>query len=282
MEKTVDWNVVQKMILTPSTRRVDHRRSLAAHKVLYWSILKESWLEGTRRQEKVLKQQGWLQPWEEGQEKSIKKTSWGLNWSCQCIKTHQEQTSEQTVASLSCHVLLLVHCVLSSQKSLQHRPGDFEALLASISFQALWTCRFLFFFLHNLAPVQRFKTTTGCFTDCDFTVLDWSVSSPDLPESCYQSNPGFSNTSAVPQAAHLHDTPHLDSSLWWRSPNWVVSVWKRTFLYCKDFLNSNNINIPVRVWDTELKNWFCWDISHHHWKLKPKMHEIFHFMHNEL
>lgn len=150
------------------------------------------------------------------------------------------------------------------------------------SFMDLQISFFFFFFLHNLAPVQRFKTTTGCFTDCDFTVLDWSVSSPDLPESCYQSNPGFSNTSAVPQAAHLHDTPHLDSSLWWRSPNWVVSVWKRTFLYCKDFLNSNNINIPVRVWDTELKNWFCWDISHHHWKLKPKMHEIFHFMHNEL
>ncbi len=41
-------------------------------------------------------------------------------------------------------LLVSVHCVLSSSKSMQRLPGDFGALYASICWQALWRCWFPF------------------------------------------------------------------------------------------------------------------------------------------
>ncbi len=50
MGKTADLTVVQKTSLTPFTRRVSHKHSLpkklAVHRVLYPSMLTESWVEG--------------------------------------------------------------------------------------------------------------------------------------------------------------------------------------------------------------------------------------------
>ncbi len=50
MGKTADLTVVQKTIMTPFTRRVSHKHSLpkklAVHRVLYPSMLTESWVEG--------------------------------------------------------------------------------------------------------------------------------------------------------------------------------------------------------------------------------------------
>lgn len=157
----------------------------------------------------MLKQQGWLQPWEEGQEKSIKKCH--EDWIEAVSVSRPTQNRHLNKLLPPCHVMC---CCWSTvfyqvrslcsiyQEILKHFLLPSPSKLYGLS-------DFFFFFLHNLAPVQRVKTTTGCFTDRDFIVLDWSVSSPDLPEGCYQSNLGFSNTSAVPQAAHLHDTPHL-------------------------------------------------------------------------
>ncbi len=41
-------------------------------------------------------------------------------------------------------LLVLVHCVLSSPKSIQRLPGDFGELYAYICWQALWRCWFPF------------------------------------------------------------------------------------------------------------------------------------------
>ncbi len=52
MGKTADLTVVQKIIITPFTRRISHKHSLpkklAVHRVLYPSMLTESWVEGTK------------------------------------------------------------------------------------------------------------------------------------------------------------------------------------------------------------------------------------------
>lgn len=89
-----------------------------------------------------------------------------------------------------------------------------------------------FLFQQDLAPAHSAKTTSNWFADHGITVLDWPANSPDLnprresmgycqeederhqtqqyrrAEGRYQSNLGFHNTSAVPQADHLHATPH--------------------------------------------------------------------------
>ncbi len=54
--KTADLTVVQRQSLTPFTRRVSHKHSLpkklAVHRVLYPSMLTESWVEGKSVEEK--------------------------------------------------------------------------------------------------------------------------------------------------------------------------------------------------------------------------------------
>ncbi len=56
MGKTADLIVVQRQSLTPFTRRVSYRHSLpnklAVHRVLYPSMLTESWVEGKSVEEK--------------------------------------------------------------------------------------------------------------------------------------------------------------------------------------------------------------------------------------
>ncbi len=56
MGKTADTTVVQKTSLTPFTRRVSHKNSLpkklTVHRVLYPSLLTESWVEGKGVKEK--------------------------------------------------------------------------------------------------------------------------------------------------------------------------------------------------------------------------------------
>ncbi len=56
MGKTADLTVAQKTIIDPFTRRVSHKHSLpkklAVHRVLYPSMLTESWVEGKSVEEK--------------------------------------------------------------------------------------------------------------------------------------------------------------------------------------------------------------------------------------
>ncbi len=56
MGKSADLTVVQKIIIDPFTRRVSHKHSLpkklAVHRVLYPSMLTESWVEGKSVEEK--------------------------------------------------------------------------------------------------------------------------------------------------------------------------------------------------------------------------------------
>ncbi len=89
-----------------------------------------------------------------------------------------------------------------------------------------------FIFQQDMAPAHTAKGTKSWFNDRGVTVLDWPANLPDLnpieniwgiivkrkmrhqtqqcrwPEGRYQSNLGFHYTSAVPQADHLHATPH--------------------------------------------------------------------------
>ncbi len=92
-----------------------------------------------------------------------------------------------------------------------------------------------FLFQQDLAPAHSAKTTSNWFADRGITVLNWPANSPDLnpienlrgivkrkmrpqtqqyrqAEGHYQGNPGFHNTSAVPQADCLHVAPHWCST----------------------------------------------------------------------
>ena len=85
-----------------------------------------------------------------------------------------------------------------------------------------------FLFQQDLAPAHSAKTTGNWFSAHGITVLDWPANWTDLnpigycqeeneihqtqqyrrAEGRYQSNLGFHNTSAVPQADCLPVTPH--------------------------------------------------------------------------
>ncbi len=75
-------------------------------------------------------------------------------------------------------LLVLVHCVLSSPKSMQPSTRRFWSTYASICSQALWRCWFPF--PAGLAPAHSAKTTSKWFADHDITVLDWPANMPDL------------------------------------------------------------------------------------------------------
>ncbi len=104
-----------------------------------------------------------------------------------------------------------------------------------------------FIFQQDLAPSHTAKCSKSWFNDHGVTVLDWPTNSPDLnpienlwncqeederhqtqqcrwPEGRYQSNLGFHYTWAVPQADHLHATPHWCSNSCKRRPNQVLSA----------------------------------------------------------
>ncbi len=72
------------------------------------------------------------------------------------------------------HLLVLVHCVLSSPKSMQfwstlcfHLLTSFMEMLISFSSR-------------TLAPAHSVRTTSKWFADHDITVLDWPVNMPDM------------------------------------------------------------------------------------------------------
>ncbi len=99
MGKTADMTVVQK---TPFTSRISHKHSLpkklAVHRVLYPSMLSESWVQGKSVEEKD------AQPSERTtalwgcQAKSIQEFGWtsqGMDWGwCHGIKSHHTQTCQ--------------------------------------------------------------------------------------------------------------------------------------------------------------------------------------------
>ncbi len=107
--RTADLTVVQKTILTPFTRRVSHKHSLpkklAVHRVLYPSMLTESWVEGKSVEEKDAQPTREPQPYEDCQEKSIQEFGWtsqGMDWGWgQGIKSHHTQTCQGIWLQLS-------------------------------------------------------------------------------------------------------------------------------------------------------------------------------------
>ncbi len=76
-------------------------------------------------------------------------------------------------------LLVLVHCVLSSPKSMQPSTRRFWSTLCFhllTSFMEM----LISFSSRNLAPAHTAKTTSKCFADHDITVLDWPANMPDL------------------------------------------------------------------------------------------------------
>ncbi len=76
-------------------------------------------------------------------------------------------------------LLVLVHCVLSSPKSMQPSTRRFWSTLCFhllTSFMEM----LISFSSRTLAPAHSAKTTSKCFADHDITVLDWPAKMPDL------------------------------------------------------------------------------------------------------
>ncbi len=124
-------------------------------------------------------------------------------------------------------LLVLVHCVLSSPKSMQPPTRRFWSTLCFhllTSFMEM----LISFSSRTLAPAHSVKTTSKCFADHDITVLDWPTCLTWIPYGIYgifsrerwesvnptiQTSWRFNSASAVPQADHFHDTPHWCWSL---------------------------------------------------------------------
>ncbi len=76
-------------------------------------------------------------------------------------------------------LLVLVHCVLSSPKSMQPSTRRFWSTLCFhllTSFMEM----LISFSSRTLAPVHSAKTTSKWFADHDITVIDWPANMPDL------------------------------------------------------------------------------------------------------
>ncbi len=144
---------------------------------------------------------------------------------------------------LPCHLLVLVHCVFWSPQSTQHLPGHFRALHASFCWQTLWRCRFNFpAGLITCPHCQRYQKLVQwpwCYCAWLARKLTWPEPHREYkgycqerhqtqqckwPEGRYQSNLGFQNTWAVPQADCLHATPQWCSNSCKRRPNQVLSA----------------------------------------------------------
>ncbi len=122
-------------------------------------------------------------------------------------------------------MLVLVHCVLSSPKSMQPSTRRFWRTLC---FRLL--TRFMemliSFSSRTLAPAHSAKTTSKWFADHDITVLDWPANMPDLNHmktysiwnlwdvfkrkmrKSRSTSLRLNSASAVPQADRFHATPH--------------------------------------------------------------------------
>ncbi len=125
-------------------------------------------------------------------------------------------------------LLVLVHCVLSSPKSMQPSTRRFWSTLCFhllTSFMEM----LISFSSRTLAPAHTAKTTSKCFADHDITVLDWPANMPDLNpiwiygifsrersetvDPTIQTSWRLNNASAEPQADRFHATPHWCWSL---------------------------------------------------------------------
>ena len=122
-------------------------------------------------------------------------------------------------------------CFVRVQSQHSHLPGDFRALCASVHWQALWKSWYPF--PKALGPSHRAKTSSNGCTDHGITgpanwpdlnpteilccivkrkMWDTRLNHTDELKAAIKANLGFHNTSAEPQAYHLHATPH-----WWRN-----------------------------------------------------------------
>ncbi len=101
MGRLLIWQLSRRQSLTPFTRRVSHKHSLpkklAVHRVLYPSMLTESWVEGKSVEEKDAHQPRESQPYEDCQAKLIQEFGWtsqGMDWGWgQGIKSHHTQNT---------------------------------------------------------------------------------------------------------------------------------------------------------------------------------------------
>ncbi len=86
MGKTADLTVVQKTIIDTLHKEGKTQTFItkeAVHRVLYPSMLTESWVEGKSVEEKMHNQPREPQPYEDCQEKSIQEFGWtsqGMDW----------------------------------------------------------------------------------------------------------------------------------------------------------------------------------------------------------
>ncbi len=144
---------------------------------------------------------------------------------------------------LPCHLLVLVHCVFWSPQSIYQ--NNFRACHASFCWQASWRCWFHFPAGLGTCPhCQRYQKLVQwpwCYCAWLASKLAWpephivsmgycqeederhQTQQCRWPEGRYQSNLGFHYTWAVPQADHLHATPHWCNSCKSR-PNQVLSA----------------------------------------------------------
>ncbi len=81
------------------------------------------------------------------------------------------------------HLLVLVHCVLSSPKSMQ--PSS-RRLWSTLCFHLLTSFMqmLISFSSRTLGAAHSVKTTSKWFADHDITVLDWAANMPDLNPEC--------------------------------------------------------------------------------------------------
>ncbi len=102
MGKTADLTVVQKTIIDTLHKRVSHKHSLpkkrAVHRVLYPSMLTESWVKEKVWKKRMHNQPREPQPYEDCLAKSIQEFGWtsqGMDrgWG-QGIKSHHTQTCQ--------------------------------------------------------------------------------------------------------------------------------------------------------------------------------------------
>ncbi len=149
---------------------------------------------------------------------------------------------------LGCHVICWCWSIVFSEVHSQcsHLPGHVRALHASFCWQALWRCWFNFPAGLGACPhYQRYQK----LVQWPWFYCAWLASKLAWPEphreycqeddeghqtqQCrpggrYQSNLGFHNTWAVPQADCLHATPHWRSNSCQRRTNQVLSASKLT------------------------------------------------------